>query len=163
MAKRSRTAAKASGPAASAKAKRGKKAAPAAAKEKTKYSPTYRTASNVARVAIKLLMPPKQMTFAEVRRTVPEDLSEKTIERYVGALGKVFDGRERVPRLEVERFDEKRKLLRLVETGADGGGRDDLEGLRVALAMEMLTAIQGSHLERDVREILKKFSRSVSP
>jgi proteasome accessory factor B len=136
--------------------------APRKSKLKKTYKPTYNTAAKVARIAIRLQMPPRQLSFADVRDIVATPVSDRTIERYVDALGKVFDGRERYPLLEVEKHEQGRKTLVLTEP-ATAGGSKDVEQLRMALAMEMLNAVRGTYLERDVRDILKRFSRAVPP
>lgn len=129
---------------------------------KKAYKPTYATAAKVARIAIRLQMPPRQLTFADVRDIVATRVSDRTIERYVDALGRVFDGRERFPKLEVEKHEQGRKTLVLTEP-ASMAGTKDVDQLRMALAGEMLNAVKGTYLERHVKEILKRFSRAVSP
>jgi proteasome accessory factor B len=143
------------------KTRKGTHGAARRAPKKT-YKPTYNTAAKVARIAIRLQMPPRQLSFADIRDIVETRVSDRTIERYVDALGKVFNGRERYPLLEVEKHEEGRKTLVLTEPMPVGGSRD-VEQLRMALAMEMLNAVKGTYLERGVRDILKRFSRAVSP
>lgn len=126
------------------------------------YKPTYSTAAKVARIAIRLQMPPRQLSFGDVRDIVATRVSDRTIERYIRVLSKVFDGRERFPRLEIEKHEQGRKTLVLTEPAAAGGAREADE-LRMALAVEMLNAVKGTYLERDVREILRRFSKAVSP
>lgn len=134
----------------------------ASGKAKKAYKPTYATAAKVARIAIRLQMPPSQLTFADLRDIVRVPVSDRTIERYVHTLAKVFDGRDRFPKLEVEKHDEGRKTLTLTEPVSSAGSKD-VDQLRMALASEMLNAVKGTHLERHVRDILKRFSRAVSP
>jgi predicted DNA-binding transcriptional regulator YafY len=129
---------------------------------KKTYKPTYATAAKVARIAIRLQMPPRQLTYADVRDIVATRVSNRTIERYIDALGKVFDGRERFPKLEVEKHEEGRKTLVLTEPARAGDTKAG-EELGMALVVEMLNAVKGTYLERDVREILHKFSSAVSP
>src|SRR5262245_37016490 len=96
---------------------------PARAAKKA-YKPTYATAAKVARIAIRLQMPPRQLTFADVRDIVQTRVSDRTIERYVDALGRVFDGRERFPKLEVEKHEQGRKTLVLIEPASTAGTKD---------------------------------------
>jgi proteasome accessory factor B len=133
---------------------------PRGSKRRKTYKPTYNTAAKITRIAIRLQMPPQQLSLSDVRDIT--HASDRTIERYIYALGKVFDGRDRYPLLEVEKHEEGRKTLVLTEPPPVGGSRD-LEQLRMALAVEVLNAVKGTYLERDVRDILKRFSRAVSP
>ena len=132
------------------------------AKQKKSYKPTYATAAKVARIAIRLQMPPRQLSFADVRDIVATRVSDRTIERYIDALEKVFNGRERFPKLEVEKHEQGRKTLVLSEPARDADSQAG-EELGMALAFEMLSAVKGTYLERDVREILKRFASAVSP
>jgi proteasome accessory factor B len=131
-------------------------------KPKKIYKPTYGTAAKVARIAIRLLMPPRQLSFADVRDVVAARASDRTIERYIAALRKVFNGRDRYPLLEIDKHEQGRKTLILSEPAAAGGPREG-EELRMALALEMLNAVKGTYLERDVKDILRRFSAAVSP
>lgn len=80
-------------------------------KPKKTYKPTHSTAAKVARIAIRLQMPPRQLSFGDVRDIVAARVSDRTIERYIDALGKVFNGRERYPLLEIEKHEQGRKTL----------------------------------------------------
>jgi len=131
-------------------------------KPKKTYKPTYNTAAKVARIAIRLLMPPRQLSFADVRDVVAARASDRTIERYIAALRKVFNGRDRYPLLEIDKHEQGRKTLILSEPAAESGPREG-EELRMALALEMLNAVKGTYLERDVKDILRRFSAAVSP
>src|SRR5437867_12330413 len=106
-------------------------------------------------------MPPRQLSFGDVRDIVATRVSDRTIERYIDALEKVFNGRERYPLLEIEKHEQGRKILILTEPA--GGGSKAGEELGMALVLEMLNAVKGTYLERDVKEILKRFSAAVSP
>ena len=64
--------------------------------------------------------------------------------------------------LEVEKHEQGRKTLVLTEPSPVGGSKD-VDQLRMALTVEMLNAVKGTYLERDVKDILKRFSRAVSP
>jgi len=131
-------------------------------KPKKTYKPTYNTAAKVARIAIRLQMPPRQLSFADVRDIVATRVSDRTIERYIDALERVFNGRERFPKLEVEKHEQGRKTLVLTEPARDGDAKAG-EELGMALVLETLSAVKGTYLERDVREILKRFASAVSP
>ena len=143
-------------------ARKAARPAPRKITPKKTYKPTYSTAAKVARIAIRLQMPPRQLSFGDVRDIVATRVSDRTIERYVDALGKVFNGRERYPLLEVEKHEQGRRTLILTEPAGVGGSKE-VEELRMALAVEMLNAVKGTYLERDVKDILKRFSRTVSP
>jgi hypothetical protein len=80
--------------------------------------------------------------------------------------------RKRIRELEIElavhlratellKGDTDRKTLILTEPAGQGGSKE-VEELRMALALEMLNAVKGTYLERDVKEILKRFSATAS-
>ena len=102
------------------------------------------------------------MTLADIRDTLRTPVSDRTVERYLGTLGKVFDGNDHYPKLEIEKHEEGRKTLILTESPSSAGTKD-VDQLRMAIASEMLNAVKGTDLERHVKEILKRFSRAVSP
>jgi predicted DNA-binding transcriptional regulator YafY len=99
------------------------------------------------------------VSYAEIQDLVRERVSTRTIDRYVDALGGVFNGKEGYPLLETEKY-EKHTIVRL--TGLEAAAGAATKELPILLTADALRSLEGTVMEQEARALWKRLSRELS-